>query len=110
MLRTLRQHVSRADEIMSCLGVRTLIPQKGVSPPKKKNVRAPKLDERDYALSILIPLQKFDQSGYLSIYLRASREAACSIWERIPERKRHRVGWDIRRLKQALREGGIGVE
>ena len=104
---TLRQHVSRADEIMSCLGVRTLVPQKGLPAP----IRIDASDrQREYALSILIPMQKFDRSGFLAIYLRASREASCSIWERIPERTQGKVGWEIRRLKRALRDGGIGVD
>jgi|GEM_PF-909141 len=107
MVRTLRQHVSRADEIMSCLGVRTLIPQKGLPAP----IRIDASDrQREYALSILIPLEKHDRTGWMTVYLRCSREAAYSLWERIPERTRRKVGWDIRRLKRALREGGIGVE
>ena len=103
----MRQHVARAEEIMSCLGVRTLIPQKGLPAP----IRIDASDrQREYALSILMPMKKFDHSGYLAIYLRASREASYSIWERIPERVQGKVGWEIRRLKKALREGGIGID
>jgi hypothetical protein len=107
VIRTLRQHVARADEIMSCLGVRTLIPQKGLPAP----IRIDASDrQREYALSILLPMQKCDESGYLAIYLQASREASYSIWERIPEMRRRKVGWEIRRMKRMLRDGGIGVE
>ena len=84
-----------------------MIPQKGLPAP----IRIDASDrQREYALSILIPMERFDRSGYLAIYLRASREASFSIWERIPERVQPKGGWEIRRLKRALREGGIWVE
>lgn len=107
MSMTLRQHVAKADEIRSVLGVRTLIPQQGAAPP----IRVDAGDRQMvYVMSILLPLEKHDSTGWMSVYLRCSREASCSVWERIPEWQRRKVGWDIRRLKGALREGGIAVE
>jgi ribosomal protein L37AE/L43A len=136
---TLRQHVAGADEIMSTLGVKSLIPQLGLPAPQRVDFSD---GQRDYALSVLIPLVAFDRTGWVAIYERASREAASSIWERIPDHlvcpeclsramavkvnvkpqvcrkcgERRRpvtfrgiVAWDIRRIKQRLREGDIQV-
>jgi ribosomal protein L37AE/L43A len=138
-MMTLRQHVERADTIMSTLGVKSLIPQLGRPAPQRVDFSD---HERDYALSILIPLEAYDRTGWVAIYERASREAASSIWERIPDHlvcpeclsramdvrinlrpracrtcgERRRpvtlrgiVAWDIRRIKQLLREGDISV-
>ena len=137
---SLRQHVANADEIMACLGVRTLIPQRGMPAP----VRVDASDrQREYALSVLIPLEAYDRTGWVRIYLRASRQAAGAIWDRIPDHHvcpvclarviasrvnlgtkecagckettraatlKGIVGWDIRRIKKRLRDGGIGVD
>lgn len=137
---TLRQHVANADEIMACLGVRTLIPQQGMPAP----IRVDAGDrQREYALSVLLPLEAYDRTGWVAIYERASRQTAGAIWDRIPEwhvcpvclsrvppgRLNQRlhdcrkcgerirpatlkgiVGWDIRRIKKRLREGGIRVD
>jgi len=138
-MMTLRQHVERADEIMSTLGVKSLIPQLGRPAPQRVDFSD---GQRDYALSILIPLVAEDRTGWVAIYERASREAASSIWDRIPDHlvcpeclsramdvkinirpqvcrgcgERRRpvtlrgiVAWDIRRIKQRLREGDISV-
>ena len=135
----MRQHVERADEIMTTLGVRSLVPQLGRPAPQRVDFSD---GQRDYALSVLIPLVAFDRTGWVAIYERASREAASSIWERIPDHlvcpeclsramyvkvnlrprvcrgcgERRRpvtlrgiVAWDIRRIKQRLREGDIQV-
>jgi hypothetical protein len=142
VVRTLRQHVERADTIMSCLGVRTILPKKWQPVRNRRGARDRKEDERDYALSVLMTLEAYDRTGWVAIYERASREAASSIWDRIPEylvcpvclsramyvkinlkpqvcRKcgerrrpvalRGVVAWDIRRIKQRLREGDIQV-
>jgi len=138
-MMTLRQHVEKADTIMSTLGVKSLIPQLGLPAPQRVDFSD---HERDYALSVLIPLVAEDRTGWVEIYERASREAASSIWERIPDhlvcpvclsramavkvnlkpqvcrtcKERRRpvtlrgiVAWDIRRIKQRLREGDIQV-
>ena len=151
---TLRQHVAKAIEILSTDGVRSSTPRKGIMVPRAKRksvMRNPKRPpmctdvwgkQRDYALSVMIPLVAGDRTGWVEIYERASREAASSIWERIPDHlvcpeclsramyvkinlkpqtcrtcgERRRpvtlrgvVAWDIRRIKQRLREGGIAV-
>jgi ribosomal protein L37AE/L43A len=151
---TLRQHVARAMEILSTDGVRSSTPRKGIMVPRSKRkswMRNPKRPpmrtdvwgkQRDYALSVMIPLVAEDRTGWVEIYERASREAASSIWERIPEYlvcpeclsramavrinlrpqtcrtcgERRRpvtlkgiVAWDIRRIKERLREGDIQV-
>jgi hypothetical protein len=145
---TLRQHVAKAIEILSTDGVRSSTPRKGIMVPRSKRksgMRNPDVwgKQRDYALSVMIPLVAEDRTGWVEIYERASREAASSIWERIPDhlvcpvclsramyvkvnlkpqvcrtcKERRRpvtlrgvVAKDIWRIKQRLRDGGVGVE
>src|SRR4030067_443177 len=57
---TLRQHVERADKIMSTLGVKSLIPQLGRPGPQRVDFSD---KGRDYALSIMIPLEGGDRAG-----------------------------------------------
>ena len=81
-MRTLRQHVSRADEIMSCLGVRTLIPQKGLPAP----IRIDASDQqREYAVSVRRVIERYDRTGYAQAWLRASDDVAGTVWHSIPE-------------------------
>jgi hypothetical protein len=84
--RTLRQHVSEAMQIMSCLGVRTLMPQKGLPAP----IRIDASDrQREYAVSVLAFLDQdhplcCDRTGWMATYLRASDETASAVWHSIP--------------------------
>jgi len=55
MPRTLRQHVEEAERIMSILGVRTLIPQKGLPAPVK--VDAGNL-QMEYAVSVRVIVER----------------------------------------------------
>ena len=72
---------------MSCLGVRTLMPQKGLPAP----VRIDASDrQREYALSVLAFIDPdhpmcCDRTGWMATYLRASDETASAVWHSIPE-------------------------
>ena len=98
--------------------------------------------QRDYALSVLLPLKKHDRTGWVLIYEQATRQAAGAIWDGLPQQHvcssclaylsptraglrplpcgtcgvrrpavtlRGIVAADIRRVKAALRQGGIAV-
>ena len=84
---TLRQHVAEALQIMSCLSVRTLMPQRGLPAP----IRVDASDrQREYALSVLAFLDQdhplcCDRTGWMATYLRASDETASATWHSIPE-------------------------
>jgi hypothetical protein len=138
MPRTLRQHVEEAERIMSILGVRTLIPQKGLPAPVKVDAGNLSLE---YAVSVRVIVERYDRTGWAGDYLRASEEAASEVWERIPnvavcplcmgrtqEKRfgrvlcvpcetfvkprnlRGLVSADLRAMRKALRDGGISVE
>ena len=87
MPRTLRQHVAEALQIMSCLSVRTLMPQRGLPAP----IRIDASDrQREYALSVLAFLDQdhplcCDRTGWMATYLRASDDVASAVWHSIPE-------------------------
>lgn len=138
MPKTLRQHVEEAERIMSIGGVKTLIPQKGLTAPIRVDAGNRQLE---YAVSVRVVIEKYDRTGYAEAWLRASDDVAGTFWLSIPEwsvcplclgrapedhgkgrvycvpcgafvkprKLRGLVSWDIRRMAQALRDGGISV-
>ncbi|MDA8123445.1 MAG: hypothetical protein M0Z38_12895 [Deltaproteobacteria bacterium] len=138
MARTLRQHVEEAERIMSIGGVKTLIPQKGLTAPIRVDAGNRQLE---YAVSVRVVIKKYDRTGWAESYLKASDEAAGAVWNSIPEwhvcplclgrapaergkgrvycvtcgafvhprQLRGLVTWDLRAMAAALRDGGIGV-
>ena len=80
--RTLRQHVANAEEIMSILGVRTLIPQKGLPAAVRVDAGNRQLE---YAVSIRVVIEKYDRTGYARAWLEASDDIAGTFWQTIPE-------------------------
>jgi hypothetical protein len=86
-MKSLRQHVANAEEIMSCLSVRAVMPQRGMPAP----IRIDASDrQREYALSILAFLDQdhplcCDRTGWMATYLRASDDVASAVWHSIPE-------------------------
>jgi hypothetical protein len=67
---------------MSCLGVRTLIPQKGIPAP----IRIDASDrQREYAVSVRRVIERYDRTGYAQAWLRASDDVAGTVWHSIPE-------------------------
>jgi len=79
---SLRQHVARAEEIMSCLGVRTLVPQKGLPAPVRVDAGNRQME---YAVSVRGVIEKYDRTGYAEAYLKASDDVAGTFWHSIPE-------------------------
>lgn len=82
MPKTLRQHVLEAERIMSILGVKTLIPQKGRPAPKWVNADNEQLE---YATDVRKIVEESDRTGYAGNYLRASDNVASAFWHTIPE-------------------------
>lgn len=81
-MRTLRQHVASAEEIMSINGVRTLIPQKGLPAPIRVDAGNRQLE---YAVSVRVVITKYDRTGYAQAWLKASDDVAGTFWHSIPE-------------------------
>jgi hypothetical protein len=81
MPRTLRRHVEEAERIMSILGVRTLIPQKGRPAPKRVNADNEQLE---YATDVRKIVEENDRTGYAGDFLRASGDVAGAFWHSIP--------------------------
>jgi hypothetical protein len=67
---------------MSCLGVRTLIPQKGIPAPVRVDAGNRQLE---YAVSVRVVIEKYDRTGYAQAWLRASDDIAGTVWHSIPE-------------------------
>ena len=82
MARTLRQHVEEAERIMSILGVKTLIPQKGIPAPPRVDAGNRQLE---YAVSVRVVIERYDRTGYAGDFLRASEDVAGTFWFSIPE-------------------------
>ena len=78
----MRQHVEEAERIMSILGVRTLIPQKGLPAAVRVDAGNRQLE---YAVSIRLVVEKYDRTGYAGEFLRASDDTAGTFWHSIPE-------------------------
>jgi rubredoxin len=43
-------------------------------------------NQRDYALSVLLPLKKHDRTGWVFIYEQVARETAGAVWNQLPMR------------------------
>ncbi|MDA8122261.1 MAG: hypothetical protein M0Z38_06820 [Deltaproteobacteria bacterium] len=138
MPRTLRQHVEEAERIMSIGGVKTLIPQRGIPAPIRVDagnrqleyavsvrVVVEKYDRTGYAQAWLKVSDDVAGTFWQSIPAwsvcplcmgRAPEDrgkgrvycVACGAFVK-PRRLRGLVSWDIRRMAQALRKGGISV-
>jgi len=80
--RSLRQHVSEAERIMSIGGVKTLIPQKGIPAPPRVDAGNRQLE---YAVSVRVVIEKYDRTGYAGAWLKASDDVASTFWHSIPE-------------------------
>ena len=83
MTRTLRGHVQEAERILSILGLRTLIPQKGLPAPIRVDASNRELE---YAVSVRVVIERHDRTGYARTYLTASDDVAGTVWQSIPER------------------------
>jgi hypothetical protein len=81
-VRTLRQHAQEAESYFTTLGVKTLIPQKGIPAPVKVDATSRQLI---YAVSIRVVIEKYDRTGYAQAWLLASDDVAGTVWHSIPE-------------------------
>ena len=108
---TLRQHVARAMEILSCLGGSTILPspsnvivkrrrrkvwmrnpkrsgpRRRFTIPKRSRTRSDTAgNKRDYALSVILCCEKNDRTSWMVRWLTASDVAASSVWASIPDK------------------------
>ncbi|MBE0568911.1 MAG: hypothetical protein IH577_04470 [Deltaproteobacteria bacterium] len=116
-MRTLRQHVVAAMEILECLGGPTILPSlssivvksqnqvplyqtsKGkrlpgaptrpwMRNPQRQAVRPDKAaSNRDYAIDVLKVCGEHDRTGRMLEYLTAADDVASEVWNRIPTHK-----------------------
>lgn len=139
MPRTLRRHVEEAEKIVSVAGVKTLIPQKGLPAPIKVDagnrqleyatdvrVIVERYDRTGYAGDFLRAADDLSGEAWSRIPEhpvcplclgrvpadRGKGRALCTPCEAYvkPKSLRGLVSADIRKMREALREGGIGVE
>ena len=103
---TLRQHVQKAESYFTTLGVRTLIPHKGLPAPPKVDATPKQLI---YAISVRLVIERCDSTGRLGPLLRASDDLQEEMWRRIPEGMREVLDKDKRLARKKLRKGGIPV-
>jgi len=81
-VKTLRQHVQKAESYFTTLGVKTLVPTKEPPAPVKADATSRQLI---YAVSIRVVIEKYDRTGYAQVWLRASDDVAGTMWRSIPE-------------------------
>lgn len=77
----MRRHVARAEEIMSCLGVRTLLPTKERRAPVKVGVSNAQMI---YAMSVRRVVDRCDRTSWAKKYLESSDDVCAEIWRSIP--------------------------
>jgi hypothetical protein len=96
---TLRQHVARAMEILSCLGGPTILPSPSnvivkrrrkkawMRNPKQSGTRPDTAGDRmRYAIDVKKICEAYDRTSWMVRWLTSSDDAASSVWASIPDK------------------------